>query len=1057
MDSPTPIKLETVLAEEYIRLHGEPCDPETPPFGETLEQLYARIHKDARAGQKRTALSISGGGIRSATFALGVIQQLAAFGILEKFDYLSTVSGGGYIGGWLSSFVRRTKDGIHGVSRQLREGTGDPKEPEIKPVQFLRSYSNYLTPQLGLFSGDTWAMVGSYLRNLLLIWVMFVPVLIALLALPRLAIAFLRGLPPDWIRSIEFLVSLLLLIAISYLGFARPVHNKTKKTWFNSNLGFKCLAVLPFTLAAFGILLVNPYLSKETQHLESYGTFAGALAAASAFSSVIYIIRFAIANKTERRENVKPGAHAGVYTFQKGLLETFAALLSGAAAGGLLYVFLDKFANPLASLKFPNLSLWMLYPPSLPSLDTELYICFGVPVILGTLFVQSTVFVGLATWFNEDYDREWWARAAGWVLATAFSWVAFSAITIFGPLLILEFPRIAASLGTATGLFSVLGAKNDKTDSSGKGQKSSGQKAFSLSMNMAGVLFAVLILCGLSLLTSTALLTLRYGPQPKSDGKFERAASSTYQLSSTDHPRVDGRLTDRKLESEKYPALELDHYRVLRHLWIVDHSNTAECLAIITGGILVALVASLFVGVNRFSMHAFYRNRLIRAYLGASRWSRNPNPFTGFDPNDNFAMHKLRPESFWTHSFSDVDRFVAELVKTSKDPVRQYVQQNLSKRTDGLLAGYKAGDETDAICESLAYDLNRLIDDHDLTKRVAAPEGTDPLMPLRNRNLLQAVYGDFLQPCSSGRPFHIVNTTLNLVAGKDLAWQERKGDSFTVSPLHSGNHRLGYRYSRVYGDAGGLSLGTAVAISGAAASPNMGYNSSPGLAFLLTLFNVRLGCWLGNPGKAGNGTYRLANPTLSFQPLIDEALGDTDEDHPYVYLSDGGHFENLALYEMVLRRCHTIVISDAGSDISFGFNDLGNAVRKIRIDQGIEIKFEKMFIFPRSEKNPDNPKYCALATIHYEDVDGPDAVAGRLLYLKPVFYGEKEQRDVYNYAVTNQTFPHQSTGDQWFSESQFESYRALGQMTLAELTAFLKTNTPDGLVDAATEYLKAKP
>src|ERR1700686_1583711 len=157
MDSPTPIPLETVLAEEYIRLHGAPCDPEAPPMGETLEQLYARIHKDAREGKKRTALSISGGGIRSATFALGVIQQLASFEILEKFDYLSTVSGGGYIGSWLSSFVRRTKDGIHGVSRQLREGTGDPKEPEIKPVQFLRSYSNYLTPQLGLFSGDTWA------------------------------------------------------------------------------------------------------------------------------------------------------------------------------------------------------------------------------------------------------------------------------------------------------------------------------------------------------------------------------------------------------------------------------------------------------------------------------------------------------------------------------------------------------------------------------------------------------------------------------------------------------------------------------------------------------------------------------------------------------------------------------------------------------------------------------------------------------------------------------------------------------------------------------------
>src|SRR5262249_43259918 len=105
---------------------------------------------------------------------------------------------------------------------------------------------------------------------------------------------------------------------------------------------------------------------------------------------------------------------------------------------------------------------------------------------------------------------------------------------------------------------------------------------------------------------------------------------------------------------------------------------------------------------------------------------------------------------------------------------------------------------------------------------------------------------------------HLVNIGLHGVSHEKPAWPERKAEPFTVTPLHSGSSVLGYRPSRDYG--GGITLGTAVAISGAAASPNMGYHSSPTLAFLLTLFNVRLGWWLGNPGSSGEKRYRLDGP-----------------------------------------------------------------------------------------------------------------------------------------------------------------------------------------------------
>ena len=153
-----------------------------------------------------------------------------------------------------------------------------------------------------------------------------------------------------------------------------------------------------------------------------------------------------------------------------------------------------------------------------------------------------------------------------------------------------------------------------------------------------------------------------------------------------------------------------------------------------------------------------------------------------------------------------------------------------------------------------------------------------------------------------------------------------------------------------------------MAISGAAVSPNMGYYSSPIVTFLMTLFNVRLGWWLGNPGLAGQKyhTYPLAYPKSAIYPIIAEALGLTDDHNRYVYLSDGGHFENLGVYEMVLRRCRLIVVSDASDDADFQFDNLGNAVKKIRIDFGIPIEFKSMQIFPRKDKKKG--AFCAIGS-----------------------------------------------------------------------------------------------
>ena len=175
----------------------------------------------------RAALCISGGGIRSATFGLGVLQGLARLGVLGQFDYLSTVSGGGYIGSWLSSWIYHTRlqrGEAADVFRCLASTQpGSPTEPEPQPIRHLRQFSNYLTPRLGLFSADTWTLIGTYLRNLLLNWLVFLPLIVAALAIPRVAVSLLRiEWSPAGLTGWLLAGAVLCGVAIAYGAMHRP-------------------------------------------------------------------------------------------------------------------------------------------------------------------------------------------------------------------------------------------------------------------------------------------------------------------------------------------------------------------------------------------------------------------------------------------------------------------------------------------------------------------------------------------------------------------------------------------------------------------------------------------------------------------------------------------------------------------------------------------------------------------------------------------------------------------------------------------------------------------
>jgi hypothetical protein len=140
---------------------------------------------------------------------------------------------------------------------------------------------------------------------------------------------------------------------------------------------------------------------------------------------------------------------------------------------------------------------------------------------------------------------------------------------------------------------------------------------------------------------------------------------------------------------------------------------------------------------------------------------------------------------------------------------------------------------------------------------------------------------------------------LNVPGSKNVALQGRLTEFFLFSPCFSGCSLTGFYATHEWEKADShLDLGTAMAISGAAAAPQMGLGTNKSLSFWLSLLNIRLGYWARKPGRHGS---RLAAPGLSY--LWREMLGTMNESTAWLNLSDGGHIENLGVYELLRRRC----------------------------------------------------------------------------------------------------------------------------------------------------------
>lgn len=287
-------------------------------------------------------------------------------------------------------------------------------------------------------------------------------------------------------------------------------------------------------------------------------------------------------------------------------------------------------------------------------------------------------------------------------------------------------------------------------------------------------------------------------------------------------------------------------------------------------------------------------------------------------------------------------------------------------------------------------------------------------------------------------PYHIVNTNLILVNSDTPKFKERNGDNFVLSPLYCGGNAVGWQRTKEF-MGNRLTLATAVAISGAAANPNAhvsgeGLGTNRIVGFLMALLNIRLGNWVPNPGiKARYQSIMKPNHfwpagIYEFSKLFGLNLGFR-ENSLFVEISDGGHFENTGMYELLRRRSALIICCDGGADSKFTFSDLYSCLSRAREDFGIEVKVRGLDLgemIPSKEWQsfPNKAKFTKKS--HFvADIIYPNGIKGKMVFIKTALVDHLTFPTL-AYRGGHSDFPDESTADQFFDSDQFDAYRDLG-------------------------------
>ncbi|MFN0299758.1 MAG: hypothetical protein ACKVQU_05325 [Burkholderiales bacterium] len=834
-----------------------------------------------------------------------------------------------------------------------------PTNSEPSQISWLRSFSRYLAPRAGLLTLDSVTLATTWVRNVFLNLLVMVALLGVVLMIPWLLVLFLNSY-----RSLATLPlgELSAVLGAGFFGtFALQLYSqdlKHRRAFLEYKRLYRILGNYRYTLA-FGFA----YVFLSGLWAAAYPANNLTLACGVVISVTISLL-FASAVSLLLEWLIEKHYRQPAGPWQSGkmvasiVVFTLAGIVSIAAATACFVGVREAFAGRANGTALVMLQLTL-----------------APPLAMLTFGVCGSLFVGTVGREYAEGSREWWARLNAFFVRMAFVLLFWFGMA-FGSAGIVNWlwesadgwlGALVASSWIGSAFAALVGPKVDV-------KLESRRRLLASVFNVAALIFAAGLLLLAAAGVHNALNALGNDQSATRTTADDKTVADSKKISACAK-------SVRKNIRAPVPPLEMHETSWSRTgAEIIDcvserAGETAQLLSPSNAVLVLAAFGSLLlafaflgwrVDVNRFSLHDMYKVRLIRCYLGASNvGQREPNPFTGFDQNDDLVLE-------------DIDR-------------RQ-------------------------------------------------------------------------------RPFHLLNAAINLTVNTNLAWQQRKAANFTFSSLfcgfvppreelrrelrHPGSGDLpltnGYIPTILYGKTNpkeavsrfeqvvtpsehGLTLGSAVATSGAAISPTSGMNTRPALAFILTLFNLRTGRWSPN---TLNPAANAVTPLFGSRWLLQELFGAADARGKFVHLSDGGHFDNLGIYELVRRRCNFVICVDATADPRRQFSDLGDVVRKCRVDLGVSIEVDTRPL----AVNPVTglaDRTVIEGTIKYPDRQFP----ARFFYVKPGLVDGIKLPDLLTHHSTEPTFPHVATADQLFNESQFESYRRLGELVGEQLLETIKGKT----------------
>src|ERR1700733_10803761 len=927
------------------RLHALGLRPEPP--------------QPRKSEQNLVGLALSGGGVRSATFPLGFLQALAQERTLCWVDYISSVSGGGYISAWLAKWLS-----LHRYEEVLASLASGAQTPEPAEVHRLRQHTSYLTPRLGLFGHDVLSFITTYVHHLLLM-VLLIGVLLmyprllllalkeayiyppaaagvsvagasfALLGVCLLVLFFFRGrsdartlgVGTRWVRFLMMIGTISLVPSTFFLTlrywdyyphwmlpipFAVAAGVGVDWVW---NMRDVTVELRRKVCAAFGVISAFGILLSLYQAANEAANHQPSTVAFSWRWELPFHLPFlpTAAFPLTRTELVKTltirlwdvlDTHWGVYAAVLGLLAAITVCL-----------LLCKQWAVKKWLRRGNPSVEMLFK-------------FVFAILSGSLVAAYVTYRGhdLVVRFAE------WGCLSGYIDDT----VLFP--HLFVPILAACAALGAVSFSISLALFNLMLSLHVRQTVALT--ITHFYKYIAVWFITAGLTFygpiviynwrTLTVRVALGVWAASLIVGFTLTAQPEGLTRLGRQAHSVVA-----HVAAYVFLTGIFLCVAwliSYVILQIHwepgpFWSSWHQYWIdVDGASQPYLLVLFTGVLVLLVFLSARFGINQSSLHLFYQAKLAQAYLD----------------------EKL-PGS---------ERF--PLLKSS------------------------------------------------------APANLNDLVRSRGSKYLG--------------PYLVFNAAMNLAEARQLEWQEGRAANFIFSRLFSGfelpapgtiSTTSAFQKTGALNDHGakGMALAHAMSISASAIGSNMGSSTSPRVRFFNTIFNIRLGWWFANPrfpiSWAGDHLQSRVNL------IWDELMGHTNADGPFVHLSDGGHFENLGLYELVRRRCRLIIVSDATEDASQSFRSLGVAVQRCRIDLGIEISIDLSNKHRKRGGNDGEHEFYVGWVLYRNEKPGV------IVYLKAQLT-EGVPVDVLSFKVHNPDFPNEPTANQWFHESQFESYRYLG-------------------------------